>query len=277
MVTDTYSLPSGQGLYTVHQRIGHTSVRCILQPYIDPLCPITTPFDVISNQIKTKHGSVGVGFGETINRQENHFTLFAKDLKYKNILDRKLHNIQEYYGLIGYSNELNLFLSDVQEMLKIVRIEKTKHKGDLIFEGAQGILLDQKFGFFPYVTRSNTTSKNAISLIDKYCQPEIYLVTRAYQTRHGKGPMTNENVPIKLVNNEKETNILNKWQGEFRVAPLDKELINYAIECEELISDLPKNIIMTCCDQVEIIPGIDTPYQVIYNSSPEGNFIKTLV
>lgn len=241
--------------------------------YIDPLCPVTTPFDVISNQIKAKHGSVGVGFGETINRQENHFTLFAKDLKYKNILDQKLHNIQEYYGLIGYTKERNLFLDDVNEMLKIVRIHKPAHKGDLIFEGAQGILLDQKFGFFPYVTRSNTTSVNAISLIEKYCQPEIYLVTRAYQTRHGKGPMTNESLQLTLKNNEKETNVFNKWQGEFRTAPLDHELISYAIECEELISSLPKKIVMTCCDQVDTVPQLKENYPIIYNNSEEGNFI----
>lgn len=243
--------------------------------YIDPLCPITTPFDVISNQILTKHGSVGVGFGETIRRQENHYTLFAKDLKYKDVLDFKLHNIQNYYDTIGYNEEKQLFLNDINKLLSLkdnIRIQKPDHKGDLIFEGAQGILLDQQFGFFPYVTRSNTTSKNAISLIDKYCQPEIYLVTRAYQTRHGKGPMTNEHLPLSIINNEAETNILNEYQGEFRMSSIDENLLKYAIECEECISDLPKKIVMTCLDQVGEAPNLNLRYPILYNSDPEGNW-----
>lgn len=242
--------------------------------YIDPFCPITTPFDVISNQILTKHGSVGVGFGETIRRQENHYTLFAKDLKYKSVLDFKLHNIRDYYDAIGYHEEKQLFINDVNKLLSLkdnIIIKKPDHKGDLIFEGAQGILLDQYFGFFPHVTRSNTTSKNALALIDKYCQPEIYLVTRAYQTRHGKGPMTNEHLPLLLKNNESETNVLNEYQGDFRTSPIDEGLLKYAIECEESISDLPKNIVITCCDQVKEVPALSFQYPIMYNSSPEGN------
>lgn len=243
------------------------------QLFIDPLCPITTPYDVISNQITCKHGSVGVGFGETIRRQENHFCLYAKDLKYPNVLDFKLDNIKSYYGLIGYNDKRNEFLSDVSKMLSIVTIGKPGFDGDLILEGAQGILLDQRFGFFPYVTRSNTTSQNAHSLIPKGYFADVHLVTRAYQTRHGLGPMTNEDQSINLINNENETNKTNKYQGDFRVSKLDTDMINYAIECENSVSSLPKNIVMTCVDQVHDIPELITKYPILYNDSPEGNLV----
>lgn len=224
--------------------------------YIDPLCPITTPFDISANQKDCKDGSVGVGFGKTIQRQEDHFTLFAKDLKHRSVLKIKLDQIAKYYGS-GSEADKQKFLLDVEEMLSIqnIKIRRPQHIGDLIFEGAQGILLDQTFGFFPHVTRSNTTSKNALSLIPKEYKSEIFLVTRAYQTRHGNGPMTGD--PIKLKNNENETNVNNTYQGEFRTSTLDLGLINYAIECEELISNnIPKKIVMTCCDQVEEIPKL---------------------
>jgi adenylosuccinate synthase len=59
-----------------------------------------------------------------------------------------------------------------------------------IFEGAQGILLDQTFGNKPNITKSNTTSQNALNILRRnhiHVTPEIYYVTRAYQTRHGGG------------------------------------------------------------------------------------------
>lgn len=245
--------------------------------YIDPMCPITTPFDVISNQITNKHGSVGVGFGETIKRQENYYTLFAKDLKYKDVLDFKLENIKNYYNLIGYRDETQTFIEDVKTMLSLtenINIASPVHSGDFIFEGSQGILLDQKFGFFPYVTRSNTTSENALALTPHNKNTFIFMVTRAYQTRHGKGPMTNEYIPLNLTGNSNETNVYNQFQENFRIAPLDQELINYAIECEEQVSkNIPKNIVMTCCDQVQEIPKLKVKYPIIYSSSPSGDTI----
>lgn len=60
-----------------------------------------------------------------------------------------------------------------------------------VFEGSQGILLDQRFGIMPYCTPSNTTSQNAYELLRKAgIRKEIQTcyVTRPYITRHGNGP-----------------------------------------------------------------------------------------
>ena len=51
--------------------------------YVDPLCPVTTPYDCFSNFLDEKennHGSVGVGFGSTIKRHESHYKLYFQDL-----------------------------------------------------------------------------------------------------------------------------------------------------------------------------------------------------
>lgn len=56
-----------------------------------------------------------------------------------------------------------------------------------VFEGSQGILLDQRFGIMSYCTPSNTTCQNAMEIINELpadCTEHVY-VTRPYITRHG--------------------------------------------------------------------------------------------
>ena len=121
-------------------------------------------------------------------------------------------------------------------------------------------MLDMDFGFFPHVTRSNTTTKNAIAI---YPAQEVYYVTRSYSTRHGNGPLPNEQI-LELKNNEAETNKSHKYQGEFRTAPLSPELINYALDCDNNYSSkLKKNLVITCVDQYDInIPELLTNLKV---------------
>lgn len=232
--------------------------------YVHPLAPVTTPFDVWENRSQEMkryrpHGSVGVGFGQTIQRHEDFYKIHAQDLFYPSVLRAKLGNVIGYYQLswtkeIDY--EVEKFLEHVEECKKLIRIsdESILYDYDLVFEGAQGILLDQDFGFFPNVTRSNTTSKNAmeiLSSIRKKSKVEVYYVTRSYQTRHGNGFMTNENCSsVVLKNNEDETNKLHDFQGEFRIGKLDTELLRYSLACDSHFSKFShKNLVVTCLDQ----------------------------
>lgn len=255
--------------------------------YVNPLCPVTTPYDRAFNcnlEKSNKHGSCGVGVGATIQRQEDYYKLFVQDLFHEKVMIQKLNNIKAYYSkkmnvLPAFiDNVLGVKIDDfiyvVNEAKKIIsRVIDGKqllHRGnDLIFEGSQGILLDQDFGFFPNVTRSNTTTKNALAIINELKQSlspshrfiqqdiEIYYVTRAYQTRHGNGFMTNEGVyDLELKNNELETNVTNEWQGDFRKSVLDLDLLEYALQCDSNFSrGIKKNMVITCLDQVgEKIP-----------------------
>jgi adenylosuccinate synthase len=115
-------------------------------------------------------------------------------------------------------------------------------------------MLDQDYGFFPHVTRSKTTSVNALQIIKERkwkTTPTIYYVTRAYQTRHGNGPMTNEDKKLKLRNNEKETNVKG-IQGDFRVAFLDIDLLRYALSCDSFPrKNANSKFVITCLDQIE--------------------------
>ncbi len=244
-------------------------------------CPVTTPFDVEANRLDASHGSVGVGFGKTLERCDTRYKLQIKDLfLYEEILRVKLYNIASFhYGWEVHKEIIeiiNYFLELVAEVKKqiIVVNDVPGMMGkicsyDLIFEGAQGVLLDMDYGFFPNVTRSNTTSKNSLDVIKNLGHniPEFFYLTRSYLTRHGNGFMTNEKYTydLKLVNNEHETNRSHEFQGEFRTTYLDIDLLKYALDCEYQTSGhlrnkkmlrtgykndpIKRNLVVSCLDQ----------------------------
>jgi adenylosuccinate synthase len=135
---------------------------------------------------------------------------------------------------------------------------------NLVFEGSQGLLLDQKIGFFPNVTRANTGSKN---ILDMSFNPDIYLITRAYQTRHGNGPMTNRQIPNNIFLDPSETNVFNNNQGEFRRSLLDLDLLLYGINKDEYVRGAEnKTLVITCLDHIA------DEYRFTYN----GNLVSCL-
>jgi adenylosuccinate synthase len=241
--------------------------------FVDPFAMVTTPFDKIANEkleAGKRHGSVGVGFGQTIKRNEDYYKLHFQDLFYPDIVKEKLKNISYYYGrlldLSSADEYIKDFILDVQILLDQKIIEKNRHFNPwtfehLIFEGAQGVMLDMDHGFFPNVTRSNTTSKNAIQILKDWNMEDIpsdvHYVSRVYHTRHGNGYLPGETKDLKLINNEKETNISHKFQGEFRKAPLNIDLLNFAINTDKLYSpNSYRKLYLTCRDQ---LGGFEVP------------------
>ncbi len=233
---------------------------------------VTTPFDTLKNislDGTTKHGSVGVGFGTTIQRNEDHYRLFVRDLQYPAIRDAKLKLLQEkYYGYVSPDNSKTAMMiekfkaacDDLVSRYEITNIINLIGIDNLIFEGSQGIMLDKDYGFFPHVTRSNTTSKNAIEIIKKLGfetkYVNTYYITRAYQTRHGNGYMSNEGLDTSYIKeNPNETNV-EGFQGKFRKSVLDLDMLEYAVDCDKFHNQNSiKSIVITCLDQVpENIP-----------------------
>ena len=64
--------------------------------------------------------------------------------------------------------------------------------GPCVFEGAQGVLLDEWHGFHPYTTWSTTTFANAEALLGRRAGACRLGVLRTYTTRHGAGPLVTE-------------------------------------------------------------------------------------
>lgn len=246
--------------------------------FVDMDCPLVTAYDKYANWRSTQdreNGTCGVGFGKTIERQEQFYKLYVRDMFYPSILKDKLRQIHSYYrqadGSFGVETQMICEMILKENMFEPIDswsdfwsgnnsssllADEEKAYQNVIYEGAQGILLDQDYGFFPHVTRSNTTGKNATELYETMPffldvdTVTTYYVTRAYQTRHGNGPMTNETLPLTLKNNEKETNVTG-IQGPFRTSPLDLELLRYSLSVNKQYELAERRLVITCLDQID--------------------------
>lgn len=123
----------------------------------------------------------------------------------------------------------------------------------IIFEAGQGMLLDQnRKEFMPYLTRSSTGIRNVAELLKTVKTPvdlDVYLVTRAYLTRHGDGPIWNhETDKLPFAGIEDQTNFDNQWQGKMRYGFLNYQWYCQAIEETEKLIDGSVNVAMTCLD-----------------------------
>ena len=252
--------------YNVLQKIGVTP-----HIYASPECPITTPYDVINNRISEKvyqHGSTGSGFGSTISRNEGTDKLKLVELRNKYMLD---HKLEKFFRGEELERKVYLdFIRAIRDMIDVIIVlpedkffhrqsplESEQARKNYIFEGNQGILLDHEYGFFPHVTRSNTMSRGAKRIVELIGEiPEVTYVTRAYGTRHGNGPFPGEQWKdhLSLTNTEGEANAKHEWQGEFRTAPIDLEMLQYAMMIDDYTRGFPiqdTNLIVTCCDHID--------------------------
>jgi adenylosuccinate synthase len=109
---------------------------------------------------------------------------------------------------------------------------KLREPGTVIFEGAQGVLLDAHYGFAPYTTWSNITFDNALALLDEcaYAGEVTRLgVLRTTFTRHGAGPFVTEDATLAPYVPEPH-NANSAWQQGFRVGWFDAVAARYALD-----------------------------------------------
>ena len=254
---------------------------------IDPDASITTPFDMMINQIAEtargagRHGSCGLGFGETLERHlRPEFALTAgrleKDAR-ASLLAIRRRWVPERLARLGLwplgSDDLALinddailehWFEDVSAFLNAATISEAaelREADAIVFEGAQGLLLDQDRGAFPHVTRSNTGLKNVLTLAGEVgiTNLEAVYVTRCYTTRHGAGPLAHELPGAPHADVIDTTNVANPWQGALRFGTLDLSILAQAIADD--LSDAASSpltvshaLAMTCLDQIG--PGI---------------------
>ena len=146
---------------------------------------------------------------------------------------------------------------------------RLRRPGATIFEGAQGVLLDEDWGFHPYTTWSHTTPGNALRLIAETgvsggeVQTTILGLTRAYQTRHGAGPFPTESDAVTRALPEPH-NPTNDWQGAFRAGWLDLALLRYAVAVSGSIDGL----VMTCLDRLSELPYLKVGVGYVQGGTP---------
>ena len=257
--------------------------------YLNKDCLVTTPYDMMINQIveisrgNTRHGSCGLGFNETIerNRVFDYGKISVGNLFDKNLMAHALDSIRKYYipmrlkslgiksipkiyqDLLKKDLITNNYLDDIDFLLDNVNIidNSVLNKYDsVIFEGAQGLRLDQSHKYFPHVTRSNTGIKNVISILEesklKYDNMEIIYATRPYLTRHGVGQFPNEVEGKIYPRIEDLTNVPNAYQGTIRYGLLDinklsEEISNDLLNIKDKGFKYDVSLGISCMDQID--------------------------
>lgn len=233
------------------------------QVYVDERCLVSTIYHQMVNQAMEttrndspdgprRHGSCGHGIGETRRYwlQYGNDAVFAADLKDHRVLGSKLELMRQRLQAQAErtGNGLDLRVESVRkqtvrlwEIGKMLRV--IGHVPDFqlaVFEGAQGVLLDEWCGFFPYVTHSTVTTQHALDLCREAGVEEVCTLglTRTYTTRHGAGPFPTHSKRLTAELPPDLGNPTNEWQGTFRCGFLDLPLTKYAVDCCELFGSV---------------------------------------
>ena len=174
---------------------------------------------------KGKIGTTRRGIGPAYEDKVGRRSIRVMDLRSEKNLDQRLETVLIHHNAIRKGLGKKIFekeklkkdlLKIAPEILKFsqpvwLRIDEFKKKKKrILFEGAQGILLDVDHGTYPFVTSSNTVASSAAT--GTGCGPNsihyVLGITKAYTTRVGEGPF-----PTEL--NDETGEILGKRGKEF--------------------------------------------------------------
>ncbi|MFG1810701.1 adenylosuccinate synthetase [Streptomyces sp. NPDC049040] len=231
----------------------HLRALGVPDPYallgVDRAAALTTPYHAAAGRLReqargaARHGSCGMGVGETTRYALAHpgDAPTAGDCASRPRLLRLLRLLRD-----RLTDELGPLAAPPVEACAEAytafgravrltgedRLRELAARGPLVFEGAQGVLLDEWHGFHPYTTWSTTTFGNAETLLDEAGAAGEGLrlgVLRTYTTRHGPGPLVTEDPELTAPLPEPH-NGHGRWQGAFRVGHFDAVAHAYAAE-----------------------------------------------
>lgn len=268
---------------------------------------VVTPFHRAANRLSelyrgdARHGSCGMGIGETASHALRHpdEAMRVGDLadpaafrrKFRLIRERKRAEMREQIaalrGVAEAETSIRLFDNDGVAEAYLDHMDEFLREATLIddageaalferhdriaFEGAQGVLLDEKYGFHPHTTWSTCTFENARAILKAHGgdrQVTSLGVIRGYMTRHGAGPFPTEDAALEPLL-KGEHNVRNDWQGGFRLGWLDLPAIRYAIKACGNVDALA----VTCLDRLTEMPTIKVC--VGYDPHPDDRALLT--
>lgn len=253
---------------------------------VDEAAVVITPWHIYANQLREiargndRHGSTGNGVGEAkvdflndpsmalrVGDLQNPKRLRAKlqairDTKYRQLREELIgiaavRSLPEWY--VFTDDMLVAELADEYhswcQYPKIVSGDYlatlADHAEAIIFEGAQGVLLDEWYGFQPYTAWTNTLPENALTLLNEIGftgQTERLGIMRAYATRHGPGPFITEDAVLTAALPDQH-NGHGIWQGDFRVGHLDLVTLRYGLAVAGGVDSLAVTSIDRLLDQ----------------------------
>ena len=178
--------------------------------YCSLLLPLHAKIDQLREDNKNSIGTTRRGIGPAYEDKTARRSIKAFDLEDNDLLETKLKSLVEYFNyqiqnihdsepfvyeevyneLMQSYKKAAKYFGDVTDTLENIY----EQGGNILYEGAQGTLLDVDYGTYPYVTSSNTlaTSVGIGSGFPKSIYSDVLGVAKAYTTRVGAGPFPTE-------------------------------------------------------------------------------------
>ena len=264
---------------------------------IDPRCVVITPAHRAANRLRERargtaaHGTCGIGFGEAVadSIARPDLTLRAADLADRATVVRHLTALarlkaEQLADVLDDSPDADAIrrpawaeqaadvYAGVAHRVNMAEATDVLHqqRTPVVFEGAQGVLLDEAFGFRPHTTWSTTTFANADRLLDEVGwtpgRRQRWGVLRSYFTRHGAGPFVTEGASLRPRLPEPH-NGDGGAQGPFRVGVFDAVAARYAVDVAGPVDQLA----ITHLDRLPVLPPhVCTGYVPNVSLSPDA-------
>jgi len=258
--------------------------------YVEKQCTVITPMQQIVGQMReimNQYGSCGLGIGETVRDKAAGLEIKIQDISESKSWHSKLNymwkvkldqaeqilaecpddkKISELYDKIADPALIERLEQSYAMLLhKINIVDKKELFGPVVFEGAQGVLLDYDHGFWPHVTKTDTTFDNVYKIVNGSDEVVRIGVMRAYFTRHGNGPFVTEDERLGMA---EWHNNLNDWQGKFRIGHLDFVALKYSLD----VCGGVDMISLTNMDRIDGTQKVCVAYQYAGNSDIDDFF-----
>jgi adenylosuccinate synthase len=264
-----------EALFREAQTLIDTGVDVFARLRISPNCPLILPSHVAldkarevargANPIGTTGRGIGPAYEDKVARRAVRVQdLFQREkfaAKLGEILDFHNFTLQHYFKQpaidfqktldeqLSYADRVRPLLSDITGTLAALR----EKKADVMFEGAQGAMLDVDHGTYPYVTSSNTTGGFAATGtgLGPRAFDHVLGIVKAYTTRVGGGPF-----PTELFDEYGEH--LSRVGHEFGAVTGRKRRCGWFDAVSLRRSIIHSSVSGLCLTKLDVLDGLDT-------------------
>jgi adenylosuccinate synthase len=254
---------------------------------ISPACPLILPSHVALDKARehakgaAKIGTTGRGIGPAYEDKIARRAVRVADLFHRERFAAKLGEVLDYHNFVlknyfrvepvSFQETLEQCLGLVPQLEPMVAditaiLYNLHERGEnVLFEGAQGALLDVDHGTYPYVTSSNTTAGGAATgtgLGPKYFD-QVLGIVKAYTTRVGEGPMPTELFDAMGEHLARRGHEFGSVTGRprrcgwFDVVALRRSIIN-------------NSVTSVCITKLDVLDGLDTIRICVAYKTPQG-------
>jgi adenylosuccinate synthase len=277
-----------EALFREAQTLIDTGVDVFARLRVSPNCPLILPSHIAldkareaargANAIGTTGRGIGPAYEDKVARRAVRLQdLFQREkfaAKLGEILDFHNFVLQHYFKLpavdfqktldeqLSYTDRVRPLVSDITQTLATLR----EQKADVMFEGAQGAMLDVDHGTYPFVTSSNTTGGFAGTGTGIGPRSFDYVlgIVKAYTTRVGAGPF-----PTELFDGYGEH--LSRVGHEFGAVTGRKRRCGWFDAVALRRSIIHSSVSGLCLTKLDVLDGLDTLQICVgYRSNENG-------